>query len=69
MVCDGALLLMSQIIGNREIVSEMTISVVNLECTGVGAGVFYFSIYINSGVILIILFVLLGDSGASLQTS
>lgn len=65
---------MSQIIGNREIVSEMTISAVNLECTRVGGdaflvGLFFFPIYINSGVILIISFVLLGASGARLQNS
>lgn len=63
---------MSQIIGNGEIVSEITISAVNLECTRVGGGALFlgfFSIYINSGVILIISFMLLGASGARLQNS
>lgn len=41
-LCDGALLLMSQIIGNSEIVSEITICAVNLECTRVGGGAFSF---------------------------
>lgn len=70
--CDGALFLMPQIISIREIVSEITISAVNPECTGVGVPRFGgggVSIFINSGVILIISFMLLGASGARHQNS
>lgn len=67
-LCAGALVLMSHIIGSREIVSEITTSVVNLKCTRVGSDTVWFSIDINSGITLLS-FMLLGTSGARLHNS
>lgn len=68
LLCAAALILMSHIIGSREIVSEITTSVINLECTRVGGGTVCFSVDINSGVTPLS-FMLLGASGACLHNS